>query len=124
MRSRYAAYVRKDIDYIANTTAPESQDDFDQESAASWAERSTFLGLEIVAVERGEPSDDAGVVEFVATYQSNGRIAEHRERSVFRKTRDGRWLFVRGAPPELAKVGRNDPCPCGSGKKYKKCCGA
>ncbi|MEN6602769.1 MAG: SEC-C metal-binding domain-containing protein, partial [Bryobacteraceae bacterium] len=25
-------------------------------------------------------------------------------------------------PP--AKVGRNDPCPCGSGKKYKKCCGA
>jgi preprotein translocase subunit SecA len=27
---------------------------------------------------------------------------------------------VRGA----AKIGRNDPCPCGSGKKYKKCCGA
>jgi uncharacterized protein len=26
------------------------------------------------------------------------------------------------APP-FAKVGRNDPCPCGSGKKYKKCCG-
>ncbi|MCL2318567.1 MAG: SEC-C metal-binding domain-containing protein, partial [Treponema sp.] len=26
---------------------------------------------------------------------------------------------VRSAP----KVGRNDPCPCGSGKKYKKCCG-
>lgn len=25
---------------------------------------------------------------------------------------------------EDAKVGRNDPCPCGSGKKYKKCCGA
>ncbi len=25
--------------------------------------------------------------------------------------------------PKLAKVGRNDPCPCGSGKKYKKCCG-
>jgi preprotein translocase subunit SecA len=25
---------------------------------------------------------------------------------------------------EVAKVGRNDPCPCGSGKKYKKCCGA
>lgn len=27
---------------------------------------------------------------------------------------------VRGA----AKIGRNDPCPCGSGKKYKRCCGA
>jgi preprotein translocase subunit SecA len=33
------------------------------------------------------------------------------------------------APPEPVrraepKVGRNDPCPCGSGKKYKRCCGA
>jgi uncharacterized protein YecA (UPF0149 family) len=27
-------------------------------------------------------------------------------------------------PPPAAKVGRNDPCPCGSGKKYKKCHGA
>ena len=27
--------------------------------------------------------------------------------------------IVRGQP----KVGRNDPCPCGSGKKFKKCCG-
>jgi uncharacterized protein YecA (UPF0149 family) len=28
------------------------------------------------------------------------------------------------APPPSGKVGRNDPCPCGSGKKYKKCHGA
>jgi preprotein translocase subunit SecA len=27
-------------------------------------------------------------------------------------------------PKRSAKVGRNDPCPCGSGKKYKNCCGA
>ena len=27
-------------------------------------------------------------------------------------------------PAKSDKVGRNDPCPCGSGKKYKKCCGA
>ncbi|MCM1480230.1 MAG: SEC-C metal-binding domain-containing protein [Muribaculaceae bacterium] len=31
---------------------------------------------------------------------------------------------VSNAPRKVgAKVGRNDPCPCGSGKKYKKCCG-
>jgi preprotein translocase subunit SecA len=29
-----------------------------------------------------------------------------------------------GADKPAAKVGRNDPCPCGSGKKHKKCCGA
>jgi preprotein translocase subunit SecA len=35
---------------------------------------------------------------------------------------------IGGKPKPLVKkekkVGRNDPCPCGSGKKYKKCCGA
>ena len=40
------------------------------------------------------------------------------------------WLARENAPApapyvrEDSKVGRNDPCPCGSGKKYKKCCGA
>ena len=28
-----------------------------------------------------------------------------------------------GTIPKPKKIGRNDPCPCGSGKKYKKCCG-
>ncbi|MCX5781195.1 MAG: preprotein translocase subunit SecA [Elusimicrobia bacterium] len=28
-----------------------------------------------------------------------------------------------GGPQPIGKIGRNDPCPCGSGKKYKKCCG-
>ena len=31
---------------------------------------------------------------------------------------------VKTVKRQKAKVGRNDPCPCGSGKKYKKCCGA
>lgn len=29
-----------------------------------------------------------------------------------------------GSPSRALKIGRNDPCPCGSGRKYKKCCGA
>jgi SEC-C motif len=29
-----------------------------------------------------------------------------------------------GAESKLGKIGRNDPCPCGSGKKFKKCCGS
>jgi tetratricopeptide (TPR) repeat protein len=35
-----------------------------------------------------------------------------------------RFLYRRPAPIKSKKVGRNDPCPCGSGKKYKKCCSA
>ena len=38
------------------------------------------------------------------------------------------WKVVREPPPtvrrDAPKVGRNDPCPCGSGKKFKQCCGA
>ena len=33
-------------------------------------------------------------------------------------------LYTYKEPIRVVKVGRNDPCPCGSGKKYKKCCGA
>ncbi|SHN31936.1 uncharacterized protein SAMN05192549_107226 [Duganella sacchari] len=32
--------------------------------------------------------------------------------------------FFHAPQPKAAKAGRNDPCPCGSGQKYKKCCGA
>ena len=53
----------------------------------------------------------------------------HHERSRFRRE-DGRWYYVSGenvrpSPTRrAATAGRNDPCPCGSGRKFKKCCGA
>lgn len=34
------------------------------------------------------------------------------------------WRAHRRLPRRVAKTGRNDPCPCGSGRKYKRCCGA
>ena len=124
MRSRYTAYVRGLIPYVGDTTAPETRAEFDPESATNWATQSQWLGLRIVRTERGGALDEVGMVEFVATYRNAGRLVEHRERAEFRKASDGQWLFVRGAPPEPVKAGRNDPCPCGSGKKFKKCCGA
>jgi len=54
-------------------------------------------------------------------------------REIKRRRRSQRMIMGRGdGPPQKARtvrregprVGRNDPCPCGSGKKYKKCCGA
>ena len=79
--------------------------------------------------EKGGKDDEEGFVAFVAHYSANNQQCEHRERSYFKKI-DGEWRFIDGtietnAPyrRESPKVGRNDPCPCGSGKKYKKCCG-
>jgi uncharacterized protein len=37
---------------------------------------------------------------------------------------DSFWQAHRRKPRKVAKIGRNDPCPCGSGRKYKRCCGA
>ena len=126
MRSRYTAYTRGDIHYLERTLAPESRGDFDRASAQAWAEQAEWLGLEILSTKAGMPGDNSGVVEFVATYRQAGQTIAHREVSQFRRDADGAWFFVRGAvkTSSIAKVGRNDPCPCGSGKKFKKCCGA
>jgi len=43
-------------------------------------------------------------------------------RAIYRARREAGDLDQ--GPPALPKIGRNDPCPCGSGKKFKKCCGA
>jgi preprotein translocase subunit SecA len=36
----------------------------------------------------------------------------------------GRTVKRQTLPTATPKIGRNDPCPCGSGKKRKRCCGA
>ena len=129
MRARYTAYTRADIDYLMSTLHPDNREEGDEESAKQWAADSEWLGLEVVATERGAAGDDEGLVEFVARYRDRkGVVHAHHERSLFVR-QDGRWVFREGATPSQApmrrdgaKVGRNDPCPCGSGKKFKKCC--
>ncbi len=131
MRSRYAAFATGNIDYLFDSLAPEARKDFDRKSTTHWAKASEWRGLEIVATEQGGPGDETGVVEFNAHFAMEGETRAHRERSTFRRNPEtGGWWFVdearrKQAPVVLGKQpGRNDPCPCGSGKKYKKCCGA
>ena len=131
MRSRYSAFARGDIDYLFDSLAPEARKDFDRKSTTHWAASSEWHGLEIVATEQGGAGDETGVVEFIAHFTMEGERRAHRERSSFRRNPEtGGWWFVdeakaKKAPLVLGKQpGRNDPCPCGSGKKYKKCCGA
>jgi SEC-C motif-containing protein len=147
MRSRYTAFVKADIDYIKKTFAPESQKFFDAAEARKWATQSEWQGLHILSTDKGGPSDKKGVVEFIATYSVDGQSIDHHEVAHFRKSDDGQWYYVDGDAHthkgghgahdhahhhhhahhhtivrEGPKIGRNDPCPCGSGKKYKKCC--
>lgn len=143
MRARYTAYTVGNIAYIKKTLAPESMGDFDVAATKAWAEKAKWKGLQIVSVDKGGPDDKKGTVEFIATFSQDGQGVDHHEVSTFRKNDKGDWLFVDGdshtheegqghhhhhAKPETyvreaPKVGRNDACPCGSGKKYKKCHG-
>lgn len=128
MRARYSAYTMAHIDFIENTIHSSARTDFDRESARKWAEQSQWHGLEILNVTGGKEEDAEGTVEFIATYSQNDEKVEHHEIAAFRKD-SGAWAFVDGRIThrpfrrDQPKIGRNDPCSCGSGKKYKKCCG-
>ena len=131
MRSRYSAFAVENIDYLERTLAPEARHDFDRKAIAHWARQSQWVGLDILSTEDGKAGDKSGYVEFIAHFVSEGERMLHRERSLFRfDDADSRWYFVEEANRKNAPIvkgqqpGRNDPCPCGSGKKYKKCCGA
>ena len=128
MRARYAAYALGNVDYIMSSHDPDTVADIDRNNTETWSKNSTWLGLEILGTDKGQPADQDGTVEFVARYKLAGVTVSHRERATFKK-KDGRWYFVDGeeirtpvVKTAAASVGRNDPCPCGSGKKYKKCC--
>lgn len=138
MRSRYTAYVKVNADYLRDTLAPEARHDFSEKDVREWSTQSEWKGLEIIRAE-------GDTVEFIAKYRAQGKVLEHHEVSKFRKE-GGKWYFVDGeshvheegkghehhAPKEPQKpvvraepkLGRNDPCSCGSGKKFKKCHGA
>lgn len=129
MRSRYSAYVHNKVKHIANTQLDVGEA-FDEKEASRWATDSDWQGLEVVSTERGDGDHKTGIVEFKASYNDKeGNLCIHHEISNFRK-KDDQWYYVDGqivgAEPirrTSPKVGRNDPCSCGSGKKYKKCCG-
>ena len=128
MRSRYTAYVTGEVQHVLDTLAPELRGDQDPSSTEAWSKNSTWHGLQIVSTDAGGPNDTEGVVEFVAKYEVQGNMFEHHETATFRKDGDT-WFYldgeIHGQEPfrrEQPKVGRNEPCPCGSGKKYKQCC--
>ncbi|TDQ84528.1 SEC-C motif-containing protein [Dongia mobilis] len=130
MRSRYTAFTQGNLDYIDSTHASDMAEPFDRGEGQSMVDDFKWRGLEIVRVKDGGPADQTGEVEFTAKFRHNGQIGLHHERATF-KREEGRWVYVDGElnpKPQTvvrdSKVGRNDPCPCGSGKKYKKCHGA
>jgi SEC-C motif domain protein len=129
MRSRYSAYVKADVPHIMASSHPDLRKTLDEKATLSWAQNSDWRKFEIISTERGTATDTDGIVEFRCEYTEKGAQRILHERARFAKE-DNHWYYVDGeiVPPkpyvrETPKVGRNEPCPCGSGKKYKKCHG-
>jgi SEC-C motif-containing protein len=113
MRSRYSAYVLGDGEYIVNTAVAEQRYEDDILLIKEYALSVDWLGLEIVHAMNNQ-------VEFKAYYRDGEGIKVQHEKSNFVQM-DGMWLYKDGTIYKT-KIERNMPCPCGSGKKYKKCC--
>ena len=129
MRSRYSAYALGEVDWIVASQCEEGRQIVDREATAQWSKQSTWRGMEVLTTQEGGADDQQGLVEFKAHYTVNGEDITHHEVAHFRRENND-WVFVDGIEVKprpfkraTAKVGANDPCPCNSGKKYKKCCG-
>ena len=107
MISRYEAFVKEDWKYIAQTSINQTEEDLKLSPKIEW------LKLDVIA-------DDENTVEFKAYYRINTEIELLHEKSTFVKVAN-EWRYKDG---ELfnSSIQRNELCPCGSQKKFKKCC--
>ena len=119
MRSRYTAYALRNEQYVLDSwhssTRPSGLG-LELETSMLW----TGLNIQKVSAEE----NNTAYVEFVARFNNEGVAGQIHERSRFVREQ-GYWFYVDGEQIESAMKapGRNDPCHCGSGKKFKKCCG-
>ena len=126
MRSRFTAHALHDFAHLHRTYLPTASRPYVPEADES--PRLVWTRLVIHSHETGSKLNTA-FVDFTAYHRDETGEHPHPEKSEFICV-DGEWLYsrtVRQGPAPLKatnpKVGRNDPCPCGSGKKFKQCCG-
>ncbi|MGY6276373.1 YchJ family protein [Methylomonas sp. MgM2] len=124
MRSRFTAYADRNADYLLSTWDSAKRPtklDFSKETA-EWQR------LEVINVKKGGANDSKGLVEFKAYFKQDGEDYYMHEISRFVK-QGQRWLYLDGVVKATGKAsttshtGRNALCSCGSGKKFKRCCG-
>ncbi|VAW91105.1 UPF0225 protein YchJ [hydrothermal vent metagenome] len=120
MRSRYTAYTHYKLNYILKTWHPKTRP---KNLTLTDSTQTKWTQLYIVNCEAGKKQDDNGRVEFVAYYSENHVFKKLHEISQFIKI-DNNWFYVDGKIIDNSnyQLGRNLPCYCGSGKKYKQCC--
>lgn len=95
MRSRFSAYALGKVDYLIGTRPEAKRADESREELATYCKAVSCVGLKIIAKDKGGKEDDAGVVTFHASLQTNGRRSLHIETSTFARE-NGRWVYMDG----------------------------
>lgn len=120
MRSRYTAYVLKDERHLLATWAPSTR----PQSVALENDQTQWLQLVINDHKIDKETGDTGEVAFQATFIAGDELCQMKERSNFIRKK-GLWYYLDGENSiEKEMISRKAPCPCGSGKKFKRCCHA
>ena len=99
MRSRFSAYALGKVDYLIGTRPEAKRAEESREELATYCKAVSCVGLKIIAKDKGGKDDDAGVVTFHASLQTNGRRSLHIETSTFARE-NGRWVYVNGVTKE------------------------
>lgn len=124
MRTRYSAFVKVLPDYIVKTTVPNQQHLLDVKAIEDWAKDTDWAGLEIIN-HSSKLGKRHAQVEFKAYFDTPDGIQAHHELSAFvkvvDKTQGARWYFL--DPTVNMRITQKQPCICGSGEKFKRCCG-
>lgn len=118
MRSRYSAFVLGNSDYLIETLHPSKRRPDELKLLQETISHTRWLGLKILDHKQ---ANDLAEVEFVAFYkdQPMGQLHE-RSRFIYQ---DDQWFYIDGKFLPTIKLQRNDPCICGSGRKFKQCHG-
>ncbi|MGJ8653924.1 MAG: YchJ family protein [Opitutaceae bacterium] len=95
MRSRYAAYVQGEVDYLVTTTHPTKRSKDLRSAYQTTADSIQWIQLDVLNTFQGGASDKTGKVEFRATYLQDGQTSVHHEHSRF-KRHTGDWHYLDG----------------------------
>ena len=129
IRARFTAHCKRDYAFLVDSIHPDHRKQITEEEISQWASQVNWTSLEIHSSTPGE-TEEQGTVSFTAHFTIKDTPQELREDASFAR-HEGKWYYVDGHvyghDPYVRKqprIGRNEPCPCGSGKKFKKCCAA
>lgn len=93
MRSRFTAYCLKRVDYIVETTHPDTRSRNLRREVAETADQLQWSNLKVLSTKQGQAGDKIGKVIFEAEYVYNSKQEKHHERSRFRRF-EGKWKYL------------------------------